>query len=553
MSDVENIRSLEELREWVSSAGLILTNGGVAGESLGATPFFSPHHICNSAHLVRMVRLYGGPDETAFPKGCDDLRWSDDTFWVVRESLRFAQGRKQPRFYRLAGRHHPELWWHFPSVAITDPTKVAFTPSHEYGKRDRRVVMAVGRYLTKFYSDVFTEGQIRDLANAEKGYEVQWADTAEDMVWVYENGPDSCMVSGFDTCTHPVATYASGEFRLAWFKLGDIAIARALVHEPSKKWVRAYGNEADALIYALEELGYDKADGWGGAKLKRIFERGEPVLPYLDGEDNYVYDDGEFFVVCGDEAEADYQCDCTNGRGEYVGGVECSYCGGRIRNDGYTNTEDGGQACDECWYNHGTVAQGRWGSEYVMHIEDDDNYAYCEDDCRWYRDDDRVLAEYNIVRCEVTGDLRTSTNVVGAHAASVHAGEYVGREYAWLSELCDSDGDQIYLTADDVTLDDRVIVKSRHEDGSIATYGLVHSDFDWLTEEDKAQCVVLPTMRSLLAVGALGRAKFVDAEGRGDGEWYPGMTRRMQNLLDRAEARAAAAQARSEEPIQQAA
>jgi hypothetical protein len=230
---------------------------------------------------------------------------------------------------------------------------VAFTPSHEYGKRDRQVRMKVGKYLTKYYADVLSQESIRALANGAKGYTVKFATNYEEFRHVYEHGPSSCMSGGtgdFNACgdVHPVDVYDSGEFKLAYIApWGNNIVARAFVHEPSKRWVRAYGDEADALANWLDENGYTKSSSWEGCHLKRITD-GEDrwVLPYIDGDARGVREvsGGRWLIV----SSRPYEVWC-----DFTGGV-------------YENDED--MTTCECCGANVPEEEAHWSEYHEMHI-----------------------------------------------------------------------------------------------------------------------------------------------------------------------------------------
>ena len=65
----------------------------------------------------------------------------------------------------------------------------------------------------------------------------------------------------------------------------DICVARAIVHEPTKTFVRVYGDSN--LMQALEHLGYTKADGWPvGIRLRTRYssDKSKLKVPFVDGD-----------------------------------------------------------------------------------------------------------------------------------------------------------------------------------------------------------------------------------------------------------------------------
>jgi len=126
---------------------------------------------------------------------------NEENWWRCREARRFIDGQyRMPYFlhalhvlkHDLRSRYEH----HYLHMSTDFPEMVSFTPSVEYGKSDRQVVMKVGRYLTKFYADVFSAEKIREIANNGKDLDIQWA-YGSDIADIYLAGPESCM-------SHPV-------------------------------------------------------------------------------------------------------------------------------------------------------------------------------------------------------------------------------------------------------------------------------------------------------------------------------------------------------------
>lgn len=313
-----------------------------------------------------------------------------ENFWAFREAARFLVGDYKPldciKTLSRIDKLKTELILHFPHASVEDPTMLAYTPSHDYGKRDRQVRIKVGKYLTKYYSDVLTSEQIRAFANGMKGFEVKWADDEEGFRYVYEYGPSSCM-SGkeFDNIYgdyHPVDVYASGEFKLAYIEVGHKNIlARGFVHEPTKTWVRVYGAEADSLAEYLNEQGYTKAGSWVGAKIKYIEDNEyQVVLPYIDGDVRGVRRSGAHWVIV--DSNYQYWCDFTDGVVADEGTAECQDCGDRHNADDMYYSSYHDRHIGPCCIDNYREAYYR-GSGHPTYIHNDD-CIYCESDGTWY-------------------------------------------------------------------------------------------------------------------------------------------------------------------------
>jgi len=127
---------------------------------------------------------------------------------------------------------------HFCHVSVVDSSQVAYYPTVTHLLAGREVRVKPGRYLTKHFSDQFSEVEIREMANEHlaevlpKPLNFVENDDPDGWEWVYEHG------RGFTSCMtynrsgryldadlhgkhHPVRAYAypGNGLRLAW--LGD--------------------------------------------------------------------------------------------------------------------------------------------------------------------------------------------------------------------------------------------------------------------------------------------------------------------------------------------
>ena len=66
----------------------------------------------------------------------------DSGYWVWRENARFCYGDYAhalfvDQLHTLSLHKTSEYWWHFPHISVEEPALVAYTPSPDYGQRDR--------------------------------------------------------------------------------------------------------------------------------------------------------------------------------------------------------------------------------------------------------------------------------------------------------------------------------------------------------------------------------------------------------------------------------
>ena len=357
----------------------------------------------------------------------------ESAYWVWRENMRFDEEYKPALFVeQLRGLDllkTDEYWWHFPHVSVDDPSLVAYTPSPDYGQRDRQVRMKVGRYLQQFYGDVLSADQIRSMANGVKKLTLLWANTAKEIAHVYINGPSSCM-GGRDRFTnfisHPAEVYASGDFTVAYLEdevTGEIA-ARAVVSKANTPhyYVRLYSRYNDAgetLAEMLEEQGIERQSSWGGERLVCIeadYDHGY-VMPYLDGGEQdigLVREGGVRFWRIGVRGEITV---CANETSGWVCDEPRGYCD-HCEEDTDESPDDLeyseyhdihiGRCCIES-YRYARTSGSRHSSTWVH----EDEVIYNEDDGDYYLES--IAEDCGVVYCEYGGEWRNADNCVQDH------------------------------------------------------------------------------------------------------------------------------------------
>lgn len=283
--------------------------------------------------------------------------------WKKREAQRMTDGTYTPLPWAEEPwfkARHAELM-HFAHVSLDDPGKIAYTRGDEEGQRDIQTRVNAGRYLHTYFrheleslprretGSVNVDGEkitvdalqwyARSFTNTYGGGDtLLFATTAEDMIRVYINGPQSCMyypADHYESSVHPVTVYAAGDLALAYLEnaQGEIT-ARALVWPDKKAVGRLYGDDM-ALQAALDEIGYKKQDWYSlkGARLRVIEDEEAYVMPYIDGCNSYGrHPDGKHFQIGG-------ACNAgrTDGLDRERNGCTCDRCGdGMDRDYSYT-------------------------------------------------------------------------------------------------------------------------------------------------------------------------------------------------------------------------
>jgi hypothetical protein len=251
---------------------------------------------------------------------------------------------------------------HFPHVAKGDPTQIAFTPDDVYGARDGQRRMRVGRYLAQYYSDVLSNERIQELCGQWDtefgiGLEVKFATTGEDMVRVYQNGPNSCMSHSASDYggEHPAQVYAAGDLAVAYLERNGEITARTLCWPGKKLYGRVYGDETrmHSLMEALEYEHEDHGDSgnsseFEGARLLKIpFQRSRTgwLMPWLD-HCYMVNDGGEHWVMA---CDGTYDAQDTSGRMYASPRIRCYSCEERFDSSDGGGVVDDEHYCDSCY------------------------------------------------------------------------------------------------------------------------------------------------------------------------------------------------------------
>lgn len=288
-----------------------------------------------------------------------------------------------------------EAEFHYPHMSGKVKGNIAFTENADRGAHDVQTTMKPGKYLKKFYPSIGEEN-IRRYANeiiAKYGTCVfALAQTPDEIVQVYLNGPTSCMTLSAGSYStngvHPVRAYGAGDLAVAYLMvqpnkgqdeendepatdfIGPIC-SRALVWPEMKLHGRIYG-DTQKMVHFLRENGYTESEGWdfSGARLLHIpvpRRSGWVVCPYIDGDQRMLRYDKTRDVLVLDEngyinGETTTGCAELHSTPEYT----CSECGDCLTDD--PNGPDGYRVMARP---HGTRLRL---CEYCV----GDNLFYCE-------------------------------------------------------------------------------------------------------------------------------------------------------------------------------
>lgn len=282
----------------------------------------------------------------------EEAKKNVDMNWAKKAQKRFADGEWKPvpwsnepwwndphgRYSHRGGMLQNAAKWHYVHMSKQHPGYVAYFPSEERGMQWRLEYMTAGRYLHKlfdqtnnrYFDKLQTEQMVQHWAcraiAASGNFKLSFAKTADEMIQVYRNGPESCMSYELSDKwkmlpAHPVSAYAAGDLEIAYLHgVGGVA-ARCICWPARKRFGRVYLSESEPagleLRTRLEAQGWlcirNNEHGFAGARLQAIelnkdqldqwkaaFGHRSPtigyVCPHLDHENFVVPRDGFLWI-----------------------------------------------------------------------------------------------------------------------------------------------------------------------------------------------------------------------------------------------------------------
>ena len=252
---------------------------------------------------------------------------------------------------------------HYLHWSVKDPEMVAYTPSLEYGIRDRQVRVKLGRYLAKHFGHLLSEKKRLELvekhnATALANCKFHIAMTPGRIETVYTRGPTSCMGYSryrFAHNFHPTRIYGAGDLGVAFMWRQDTdgrqrITARALVWPHKMIHGRVYGDES-RLKAMLADRGY--TENWMGFEGAAVLHElppydDTPHAPYIDADLGLSpAPDGEILLLT-NESEAEWGCKGQRGLA-HSPGEPCSCCGDYTREENQQTTYEGEMICEHCY------------------------------------------------------------------------------------------------------------------------------------------------------------------------------------------------------------
>ncbi|QBP32909.1 gp9 [Shigella phage Buco] len=299
----------------------------------------------------------------------------------------------------------------------------------------------MGRFLTSIFGNAKDfRPAIDDLKVYNKKPQSYLCVTEEEWYNAYEQGPGSCMTDYKFDCS-PVRVYATTSHGLPdnglrlcinytgeLFGKGFRVLNRAIVNINTKEYVRAYGENGDAV---MRSLGYERdtgaTDGAILAKIPHPRNNGAYLMPYLDGSDDEVDDNDDHWVIT---CSGDYGATDANGY-IYAGGRCCDCCDERVDEDSLTETAGGDEVCGDCL-----------AENYVVPLDREEYYHRC--DCTHSEYEGGWVYDSDVVDCPVYGCVYYG-NTIFAQGQRVHEDA---------TEWCEALGDHILTEEAAANLDE---------------------------------------------------------------------------------------------------
>lgn len=308
--------------------------------------------------------------------------------------------------------------FHYLHWSVKNPEMVAYTPSLEYGIRDRQVRVRLGRYLAKHFGHLLSEKKRLELvekhnATALANCKFHIAMTPGRIETVYTRGPSSCMSHPRDRFAHnfhPTRIYGAGDLGVAfmWRKETDGTqriTARALVWPHKMIHGRVYGDES-RFKAMLADRGY--TEDWmgfeGAAVLHKLPPYGDtPFAPYIDADLGLSpcpvpTHNGSEILLLTNEQLSEWRCKETNGlAGNHA---TCVCCEDAIDEDDALHDEDGDTWCESCYLDQHSRCDGcdEFTRDDQLNELDDSHYCHC-------------CYENEAATCEDCGDTTHSHNL----------------------------------------------------------------------------------------------------------------------------------------------
>lgn len=374
-----------------------------------------------------------------------------------------------------------------PHISTQEPDKLAFWPTPQKMLSAPQKIKPAA-YAKRQLKPNATEAELAAITFRHR----QFLGSVSDLVAFVENDDkegwsevyDSHRISSCMKSKDEVRCYAAASFglpdnglRLAYLKGSsperDEAVARCIVHEPTKTYIRIYGD--DTMQVALESLGYTHAGEFPVGTLLATWETEDDfwATPYVDGG----VSNADLIEVAGVPAwrlgqSGDYDLQTT--AGEVCRGEPCPCCGESVALT-HTIVMNGEfeEVCESCWES-ATIAY--YAGDWIRTTDDTITVYDSGGDAEEYIDTPDNRAYYDIYWSALEGSYIMGDNVVklvfnGGYAFDTSDG-VVELSYSSQPEVCALERDTCEFEGYTVLLDDCMTWTYDGVDYMVPTYGL---------------------------------------------------------------------------------
>jgi len=363
-----------------------------------------------------------------------------------------------------------------------DPMMIAYYPTLHHLRIKKEIRTKLGKYLSTFreYFNL-SEAHIKSCVEAHasfiqsrKGWHVKFIESNDPQGWIdvynkSQKNPRSNQNMSCMTNSDSVKVYANdlSVLRLAYMMDHETILARCIVREDEKAWIRVYPDpngypEGRFLLDTLKSLGYEDRSNLNGVFLDAITKNHGYIAPYIDfGNDSDPTDqrgsiktlDGKDYILIGYGDQ--FQLNETDGFANDEESMTCDDCNDRCAESDVVYSE----------YHDRTICEDCQEHYYLAHTRGNEDYVH-QDEVIEVRGEfyiEECLSDYEIYLCEESDTYYPSDELSYTSRGLIH------ESYCLPIDHEDLDGNNYAHREDVATL----------SDGSTCH----HDDFTTLQEE----------------------------------------------------------------------
>jgi len=352
-----------------------------------------------------------------------------------------------------------------------DPMMIAYYPTLHHLRIKKEIRTKLGKYLSTFreYFNL-SEADIKSCVEAHasfiqsrKGWNVKFIESNDPQGWidVYQKSqkkPRSTEDMSCMTDCDSVKVYANDQsvLRLAYMMDHETILARCIVREDEKAWIRVYPDpngypEGRFLLDTLKTLGYEDRSNLNGVLLSAIQKHGNYLAPYIDyGNDSDSTNqrgsiktiDGKDYILIGHGDE--FELNQTDGYADDSHKFSCNDCDTRCsESDSVYSEYHDRSICEDCQDNYYYAYVSRGDQDYVH----SDNIVQVGDD--YYAED--YLSEYDIYQCEESGSYYPIEELYSTSRGLIHDSFCLPIDHEDQDENCYAHRDDVATLSDGST------------------------------------------------------------------------------------------------------